>query len=195
MAEDLETIEKVLAGNQKAFELIVRQYESRVRGCCLALLSNFEQADEAAHEVFIKVYQSLGKFRRESSFSTWLYSITTNHCRDLLRKSTRQKTESWDALLEKSGEKIEARLLSSQPEENSMEQAEVVKTMLASLSEKSREVLILREVNGLSYQEISQMLSCSLDSVKARLKRARQELQKKFRHISDKNYVKRCGTK
>ncbi len=180
--EDFEIILEVLAGNRDAYGEIVRRYQERIRGYCRMLLSNEAQAEDAAQEVFIKAYQSLAKFRGNSSFSTWLYRINANHCTDLLRKSARQKTESWDALLEKKGEKAEA-LFSASSEDRSLEQSELLTKILSYLPEKARTILLLREIQGLSYQEIADTLECSIDAVKGQLKRARQEIEIKTRHL------------
>ncbi len=171
-----------MAGNRNAYGELVRRYEAKVRGYCVSILGDFAEAEDAAQEVFVKAYQSLERFRGDSSFSTWLYRINANHCLDLLRKRKRQKSESWDALLEKEGDKIES-LFSASPNVSEGESAELLAKLLEHLPEKSREVLILREVQGLSYQEMTVVLGCSLDAVKARLKRGRQELESGLRHF------------
>lgn len=155
-----------------------------MRGYCLSMLSDSAQAEDAAQEIFIKAYQALGRFRGNSSFSTWLYRIAANHCTDLLRKAARGKTESWEMLLEREGEKIEALLAVPPAVENSTEPGEIVAKLLSHLPEKSRAILVLREIHGLSYQELAEALDCSLDAVKARLKRARQEILSMPRHFS-----------
>ena len=180
--DDFEIILDVLTGNRNAYADILRRYEERVRGYCLMMLEDPTQAEDAAQEVFIKAYQALGQFRRQSSFSTWLYRIAANHCTDLLRKRVRQKTESWEALLEKEGEKIEA-LFAGSPKIESLEQTELVTKLLSYLPEKSRTILILREIQGLNYQELAEALGCTVDAVKGRLKRARQEIEIKLRHF------------
>lgn len=182
--EDYDVILDVLSGNQQAYTAIVQKYQSRIRGYCVMTLRDASLADDAAQEVFIKAYQALERFQGKSSLSTWLYRIAVNHCMDMIRKRTRQKTESWDALLEREGEKMEALLTETeaQPQQADDEQKELLNKLLASLSEKSRQMLILREVEGLSYQELAQTLNCSQDAVKARLKRTRQELSKLVRH-------------
>ncbi len=145
-------------------------------------LANSTQAEDAAQEVFIKAYQALGQFRGTASFSTWLYRIAVNHCTDLLRKAARRKTESWEALLEKEGEKIEA-LFSASPNVESSERTELITKLLSNLSETSRTILVLREIQGLNYQELAETLGCTVDAVKGRLKRARQEIETKLRHF------------
>jgi RNA polymerase sigma-70 factor (ECF subfamily) len=183
MKEDIEIIQEVLEGDRNAFAHIVRKYEVRVRGLCLTMFANQSLAEDAAQEVFIKVYQALSKFRQDSSFSTWLYRIAVNHCKDILRKLARAKSESWDALLEREGEKIETLFTTPPSSAGETDPSELIAKLLSHLPEKSRTILILREIQGLSYQEIAETLKCSLDSVKARLKRAREALTEKARHF------------
>jgi len=182
--EDKDIILEVLAGNQNAYADIVRKYQARIRGYCVTALRDGALADDAAQEVFIKAYKYLKQFEGKSSLSTWLYRIAVNHCTDMIRKRARQKTESWDALLERDGEKIEALFSEAEaaPEQATDEQTELLTKLLSHLPEKSRQMLILREVEGLSYQELAQTLNCTLDSVKARLKRTRKELETLLRH-------------
>lgn len=146
------------------------------------MLGDEASADDAAQEVFIKAYQALASFKGNASFSTWLYRIASNHCLDLLRKRKREKSESWENLIEKEGDKIEA-LLAVAPEAAQSDRAETAAKVLSFLSERAREVIVLREMHGLSYQEMAEALGCTLDAVKARLKRARQELNEKLRHL------------
>ncbi len=171
-----------MAGNRNAYAELVRKYEGRVRGYCLIVLSNATLADDAAQEIFIKAYQALSQFRGNASFSTWLYRIAANHCMDILRKTARRKTESWEALLEKEGEKIES-LFVARSDIKSTEQKELLAKLLSHLSKKSREILVLREIHGLSYQELANTLECSVDAVKSRLKRARREIEANLRHF------------
>ncbi len=182
--DDYEIILDVLSGNRNAYAELVRKYESRVRAYCSASLGGSSQAEDAAQEVFVKAYLALGSFKGNSSFSTWIYRIAVNHCTDILRKTIKRKTESLDALLEQEGTHIESLLsASSETPGTQQEISETIKRLLARLPEKSREVLILREINELSYEEIAETLKCSLDAVKSRLKRARQELAGILRHF------------
>jgi len=152
-------------------------------------LGDSSLGDDAAQEVFMKAYQALEKFQGKSSLSTWLYRIAVNHCLDIMRKRTRQKTESWDALLEREGERIEAIFSKSEPEQSLEEQKELLNKILAHLPEKSRQMLILREIEGLSYQELAQALNCTQDAVKARLKRTRKELDTLLGHLRQSGHV------
>lgn len=172
----------ILTGNRDAYAALVRKYEGRVRGYCRMVLGDLALADDAAQEVFIKAYQALGQFHGKASFSTWIYRIAVNHCADVLRKSLRRKTESWEALLEREGSRAEA-LFSRENNLDEAEQTELAAKFFSSLSEKTRTILTLREIQGLSYQEIGDALNCSLDGVKGRLKRARQEVHEKLGHF------------
>ncbi len=153
-------------------------------GLCTSLLSDATQAEDAAQEIFIKAYQALSSFQGNSKFSTWLYRIASNHCKDLLRKRSRQKTESLDALIEKSGDEVQNLWEPSVDPRNASGASDLVEKLLSSLSPDERLILTLREVQGLSYQEIAETLKCSLDAVKSRLRRARETIEEKTRHFS-----------
>ena len=144
---------------------------------------NMTEAEDAAQDVFVKAYQALPEFRGQSAFLTWICRIAYNHCMDVLRKKTRQKTDSWDAMLEEDQEKVYQPFLNPGKETESPERSELIHAVLSSLRPEYREVLILREVEDLSYEEIATVLNCSLDAVKARLRRARQDMQEKARHF------------
>ena len=169
-------------GQPNAYADLVRRYQMRVLQLCVSMLSNHAQAEDAAQEIFFKAYESLKRFRQDSSFSTWLYRIASNHCLDLLRKKSRHKTESWDGLIEEKGEKIQELLVAPQDPDRAREDAELVRYVLSCLNPDYRLVLTLREIHGLNYQEIAQAMNCSLDSVKARLRRARRDFEEKLRH-------------
>jgi RNA polymerase sigma-70 factor (ECF subfamily) len=187
LAEDYQIIQDVLNGDREAYAELVRSYHPRVYNLCLSLLLNPSEADDAAQEVFVKAYAALAKHKPDLSFPAWLHRIASNHCLDLLRKRKRQKTDSLDQLMGQSGDHFEGsskNLLDS--EERSLERDEKVslaKEALATLTLDQRQVLILRELEGLSYEEISVTLECSLDTVKSRLHRARHHLLEKARHF------------
>jgi RNA polymerase sigma-70 factor (ECF subfamily) len=176
-------VRAVIAGDRDAYASLVRAYQGLVVRFCLSFLSSSVEAEDAAQDVFVKAYQALPRFRGNSSFSTWVYRIASNHCKDLLRKRARQKTESWEALLEREGEKIERLFSASEQTPLPPEHAELITTILSHLPLKYRTILVLRDVEGLSYAEVASVLNCSLDAVKARLRRARQELGQKVRHF------------
>lgn len=156
----------------------MQSYQVKVLGLCTSLLGHATQAEDAAQEIFIKAYRSLSSFRKDSTFSTWLYRIAANHCKDLLRKRLREKSESLEALTE--SDEVSGR--SWEPSFDprpAVETSRLVEALLASLSPDERLILTLREVQGLNYREISETLQCSVEAVKSRLRRAREALEKK----------------
>lgn len=184
LQEESRLIHQIREGHREAYADLVRANQSKVMGLCLSLLGHRANAEDAAQEVFIKAYQSLPSFKEKSSFSTWIYRIAYNHCHDQLRKKGREKSQSLDAFLEDGGEESRFAVVSSPDPSKTLESAELVQKALSALSVEERAILMLREVEGLSYQEIAETLQCSLDAVKARLRRAREALEKEIRHFS-----------
>lgn len=129
----------------------------------------------------MKAYHALNNFRDDATFSTWLYRIASNHCLDLLR--ARRPAESLDQLLENKTSGIEHFLSSKKNDHQALEDNDFAHELLSRLPENYRLVLTLRETEGLSYQEIAEVMGVTLDSVKALLQRARQEIEEKLRHF------------
>ncbi len=181
---DDELVSQILSGDQDAYAEILRHHHAWVIGLCRSTLGDETLAEDAAQEIFLKAYRSLARFKKNSSFSTWLYRIASNHCLDLLRRRTRQKTQSLDELMEREEDSFH-RLLTSPPDQaRSEEAADLVRKTLDCLSPDYRLILTLRETQGLSYQELTETLNCSLDAVKARLQRARADFKETLRHFS-----------
>ncbi len=184
--QDHDLAPRVLAGDRDAFEPLVRRNEACVRALCSAMLGDSTEAQDAAQDVFLKAFRGLRKFRADAAFSTWLYRIARNHCLDLLKTRKRRAEDSLDALLEK-GDGVLGKLPSSPPPSDSQ-------ALLSGLPSDYRAVLILREVHGYSYGEIAHSLEITLDSVKARLRRARQSLIAAARHFSTLPNVQKMET-
>jgi RNA polymerase sigma-70 factor, ECF subfamily len=181
-AVDLDDVRRTLAGNREAFAGLVRRHHTKIIGLCQSLLGNPSEAEDAAQEIFLKAFNSIRSFRQDSSFSTWLYRITSNHSMDLLRRRARQRSESLEALLERAGDKVET-LLAAPTENSGPEMAQWVEQVLATLPPDYRLILTLRESQGLRYDEIAKLLDISIDSVKSRLHRARKSLEALGRHF------------
>jgi RNA polymerase sigma-70 factor (ECF subfamily) len=180
---DAQIIELIRQGQTEVYGELVRQYHKRVMGYCFSMLSNRTDAEEAAQDIFVKAYQYLGKFKGDSSFSTWLYRITANHCLDILRKRNRRKNVSLEALVEQEGSQVQKLFATASTSAIHLENRQLADKILSTLSEDQRQILTLREAEGLEYQEIAQMLGCSLDAVKGRLARARKQLQENLQHL------------
>ncbi|MFH1725258.1 MAG: sigma-70 family RNA polymerase sigma factor [Elusimicrobiota bacterium] len=172
-AEIRRIIEEVRSGSTAAYAGLVRRHQQMVLSVCASMLGASD-AEDAAQEVFLKAFRSLGKFQAAASFSTWLYRIATNHCLDTLKKASRQREESWDALLERDGELSPGSSPPARSESAALEDKDLVERILSGLKPEYRAILVLRELQGLSYRELAETLDCSIDSVKALLRRARE---------------------
>lgn len=181
MENDWDIIQSVLSGNAQDYAELVRKHMDRIYSFCLSLLNNPTEAEDAAQDVFIKAYNNLSKFKGDSQFYTWICRIAHNQCMDVLRKKSRQKTDSWDAMIEISGEKIVKQIVDADAAEDSAEKSRLAQQLLGHLPEEYRIVLTLRETQDLSYEDIAKVMGCSLDSVKARLRRARAMLKDLFK--------------
>ncbi len=152
----------------------MRRHQDYAFRLCLALLRNRHDAEEAAQESFFKAYRALGRFQGRSSFRTWLTRICVNQCKDQLRRRRRRAARSLEAMAE-AGEPLPASLVSApQPEPAPALPPEA----LERLSPGERRLLdLVREEEGISYQEMGRRLGLSLDGIKGRLKRAREKLR------------------
>ena len=167
-------IELIQSGDRQAFNELVIKYQQKIINTSFAMLSDYEDACDAAQEVFVKVYRSINSFRGDSSLSTWIYRITKNVCSDFLRKR-RESTlsiDNDDTALQVSDD--------SYLPDKTTERNEVHKLLMKAISEldeNSRIVLVLYEMDDLSYDEISEVLNLPIGTVKSRLKRAREKLK------------------
>ena len=172
-------MEAARRGNQEAFERLVRAYEKRVFALTLRMCGNAEDAAEAAQEAFLAVWQGLKFFRGEASFSTWLYRLASNACVDLLRREGRHRAAAGPSLNDE-----ELDLAAADPAPTPQEAAEraelrqQIEAGLQQLSLEYRQVLVLREMHQLSYEEIGQTLNLDPGTVKSRISRGRKRLRK-----------------
>ena len=177
MKEDL-LLEKARHGDQEAFGELVRLYEKKVYALTLRMCKNPDDAAEAAQEAFLSAWQGLKFFRGEASFSTWLYRLASNACVDLLRKEQRHRAVSGPSLNdEDTYMDIADDAATPQELAERSELREQIEEGLQSLSPEHREVLILRELHQLSYDEIAQTLDLDTGTVKSRISRGRKALR------------------
>ena len=188
--EDREIIEKFLEGDITYFDKLVLKYKQMVFNVCLKMLGNYEEALEVSQDIFLKVYESLKNFRFEAKFSTYLYKITLNSCRSRLRALRRRKKLEYfsiDEPLETAEGRLKREFEGSHPNpkevlEEKEKQSLVIKALF-SLNPEYREILILRDIEGLEYKEIAKILNINLGTVKSRLNRARNILKEKLEKI------------
>lgn len=165
-------------GDMEAFETLVQLYEKRVFALTLRMCGNAEDAAEAAQEAFLAAWQGLAFFRGDSSFSTWLYRLTSNACVDLLRRESRHRTAAGPSLDDADlNLDVPDSMPSPQEEAERQELRREIEQGLASLSPEHREVLVLREIHQLSYDEIAETLDLDVGTVKSRISRGRKQLR------------------
>ena len=174
--EEALLIKRAQSGDAAALEALLKLYEKRVYNIAYRYMNNEADAYDMAQEALIKVYRGIRSFKGQSAFSSWVYRLTVNTCLDGLRKR-RKVPLSLDQVLE-SGTSFEAGAGDS-PElcALSLENAEDIIRAIKSLSDDHRQVVILRDINGLTYDEIAYSLNISVRTVKSRLNRGRQKLK------------------
>ncbi|HPO16578.1 MAG TPA: sigma-70 family RNA polymerase sigma factor [Candidatus Hydrogenedentes bacterium] len=172
-AADAALVDRAQTGDTGAFEELVRRYRNDVFALSYHFLRNREEAWDTSQEVFIKAYHSLRNFRGDSSFKTWLLRITANHCKDHFKKR-KLDTVPLDERLD-----ADAPGFPPNPRE-AMESAELgaaIEKAIAFLPAKHRTAFVLREFEGMSYQEMAEVMQCNVGTVMSRLHHARQKLQ------------------
>ncbi|MCK9603539.1 MAG: sigma-70 family RNA polymerase sigma factor [Candidatus Omnitrophica bacterium] len=180
-AEDYLLIDRFLAGDEECFGTLVKKYQNYVINIVYSLSSNFQAAPDIAQEVFIKVYKNLLYFKKESAFSTWLYRITINTTYSFIRA----KRELFVAV-NTSAEPLRI-TKGSLTELEEKERRQLVQEAIGSLPSKYRTVLVLKDIEGLSYIEIARILKCRLGTVESRLSRAREVLKRALSSIAGKD--------
>ena len=177
--QELAVIRRVQRGDANAFEYLVAAYEKNVYNLALRMTGSPEDAEDMAQEAFLKAYSSLDSFRGDSKFSVWLYRIVSNVCLDFLRRQKKRQSFSL-SMEDDDGEETELELpdLSRLPEEELEKKLtrDAVRRGLAQLPEDARQILLLREIQGLSYEEIGETLGLEPGTVKSRIFRARKKL-------------------
>lgn len=184
MPSDEELVTRSKNGDIDAFEELVNRYERKIYTIAYRLIGNREDANDLAQEAFLKAFQGINNFREEASFQTWLCRITTNVCRDEIRKRIRKPVDRLDeAIVLEEGEVARQVAIQEPGPAELYEQKELserIQKLINSLSPDFRVALVLRDIQGYSYEEISEYLDCSLGTVKSRISRARNYLKEKL---------------
>jgi RNA polymerase sigma-70 factor (ECF subfamily) len=189
---DWDLVRRARDGDRDAFRTLVERYQRKVAALALGMLRNREDALDVVQDTFTKAYQSLDRFKGDSSFYTWVYRIAANLCIDRQRRDAKLVHVPIDARGsdgEATGEEIPAAALEiSEPDEpfQRARDAEISQALARAISEltpEHRAVILLREVDGLSYEEISEVLGCPKGTVMSRLHYARRQLQERLRTL------------
>ncbi len=167
--DDDSIIRQFIDGDKSSFQVLVKRHKEKVRNIIYITMNNSAFVDDIAQEVFITVYKNLKHFRFESQFTTWLYRITVNRCKDYLRRINVRKIFS---PIEDGYEVSEY----PTPIENN-DISKIVMDAISKLPTKLRMPLILKDIEGLTYQEISETLKCEMGTVKSRIFRGREKLK------------------
>lgn len=176
---DEELVEKIKKGDIDAYEEIIKKYENKVCGIIYHMIKNQNDVEDLVQEVFIKVYKNLSKFKGDSSLYTWIYKITVNLCLDEVKK--RKNIIYLDEKLEVEDGELERELPSSDKTQVELYEEKELKEKLhkciGKLPEKQRVMIVLRDIKGFSYEEISEITSVKLGTVKSQINRARLKLK------------------
>ena len=176
-ADITQLIKKAQKGDTRAFEQVVEQYYTKIYNIALGTMGNSHDAEDAAQNALIKIYGAIGDFRFRSKFSTWVYRITVNSCMDELRKKKREKGVSKEEIGESDfGAESQTPETYALQKESSSE----IRNAVSCLKDEHRAVIVLRDINGFSYEEIAEITKCSLGTVKSRINRARNSLKEIF---------------
>jgi len=186
--EENALIAAAAAGGDTAFEKIVAMYEKLVYNTVRLKIPNSEDAMDLAQEIFIKLWRGMDKYRGDCKFSTWIYRISTNAALDFLRQNTHPETVPmfFDDDGEEKPIEVADESAAASPERR-MEQNEtaaMVREAIARLSADQREIVLLRDIQGYTYEEISEMLGLGIGTVKSRLNRARASLREMLASLS-----------
>jgi RNA polymerase sigma-70 factor (ECF subfamily) len=168
--DDFSLVKRFIDGDESTFRLLVQRHKEKVRNIIYLTLGDSDAVDDIAQEVFITIYKNLKKFRFESLFTTWLYRITVNKSKDHLRKKNVRKIF---VPINEASEKLNNELITEKSDVS-----KIVMNAISKLPQKLKIPLLLKDIEGFSYQEIAQTMECEIGTVKSRIFRAREGLKK-----------------
>jgi RNA polymerase sigma-70 factor (ECF subfamily) len=186
--DDRELVRRAQREDKEAFEELIRRHQNRVFAVAGGILRRREDVEDISQQVFVKAYFSLKKFDQRAAFSTWLYKITVNECWDLLRKKKVRPLVYEADLSEEQARQVASSELGTDPKPDvsqRLEAKEQVERLLDGLDERDRVMLMLKEVEGFSIEEIAEVLELNANTVKVRLFRARRRIVTQARKRSD----------
>ena len=198
---DQQLVERTLGGDMRAFELLVLKYQRRVERLIARMVRDVDLVPDIAQETFIRAYRALGSFRGDAQFYTWLYRIAVNTAKKQLMELKRDPVITMGAL--NNGADDETSAHESEPSFQvvdtetpeailaSKEIAEAVNAAMEALPEELRQAITLREIEGLSYDDISQVLDCPIGTVRSRIFRAREAISTRIKPMLERQTGKR----
>jgi RNA polymerase sigma-70 factor (ECF subfamily) len=182
-AEEAALVDGILAGRADDFEVIIRRYQEKLSNLIRRHLHREDELEDAMQDIFLRIYTSLPRFRGRSNLYTWIYSIASNYLIDRLRKRRHRKVS--EAELEESGRELRSDGDGNPvPSFERTEEASILWQAMEGMDPLFRNILILREVEDMSYEELAVILKVGMGTVKSRLFRARAELKKRYLTLS-----------
>jgi len=178
-AADLELVDRAVRGDRNAFESLVVEHQDRVFDFCFRMLGDREEASDIAQDVFLSVHRHLREFRRDAKLTTWLFRISRNHCLNRIKHLARRGRGRTESISDIDESRLDGSLGSAPPPDQALAQAaerKQVQDAIARLDDDQRALVALRDIEGLSYEEIAEISELPLGTVKSRLHRAREKL-------------------
>ena len=194
---DAYLVERTVAGDQKAFELLVIKYQRRIQRLIGRMVRDVDLVEDIAQETFIRAYRALAQFRGDAQFYTWLYRIAVNTAKKALMDLKRNPTISENFFKSDDDDEtspLQNELTSSETPDAvlaSKEIAQIINDALEALPEELRQAITLREIEGLSYEEISEAMNCPIGTVRSRIFRAREAISQKVKPLLENQSGKR----
>lgn len=194
---DLLLVERSVAGDHKAFELLVIKYQRRIQRLIGRMVRDVDLVEDIAQETFIRAYRALAQFRGDAQFYTWLYRIAVNTAKKALMDMKRDPTVSENSFKSADDDEtsvLENELTSSETPDAvlaSKEIAQMVNAAMEALPEELRQAITLREIEGLSYEEISEAMNCPIGTVRSRIFRAREAISQRIKPLLENQAGKR----
>jgi RNA polymerase sigma-70 factor (ECF subfamily) len=185
---DLELVRRVQRGERGAFDLLVLRYQHRVVKLVARLLRDPTEAEDVAQDAFVKAYRAIGSFRGDSAFYTWLYRIAVNTARNTMASRQRRPLDYEAELSESEQSMVESRMRHGDTPEAAALSEEIHQTVnraVEDLPEDLRTAIILREIEGLSYEEIAAAMDCPVGTVRSRIFRAREAIDRNLKPLLD----------
>ena len=174
--DDDRIVDAALGGDMRAFELLMEKHESKMYAVALRMCANREDAQDCLQDAMLRIYKALPSFKGQSSFSTWAYRITMNTCLDELRRKKIRQAASLDQMLEVGWSPVDEENSTERHADNQELKRNLSKA-IQTLPEEMRAAVVLRDVQGFSYDEIASMLSTNVGTVKSRISRGREKLR------------------
>lgn len=172
-------IKRAAKGDVAAFNELLGANEKKMYAVCLRMCANHEDAQDCLQEAMLRVYRAINSFKGQSSFSTWLYRVTMNTCLDELRRRKNKQSTSLDGLLDAGWSPTDEMDTPEHHAVKAEKRREIQKT-ISELPDDMRSAVVLRDIHGFSYEEISDMLGTNVGTVKSRISRGREKLREKF---------------